>query len=432
MRRTLKWAAIGAAVGLVAVTVFATGEMLDSPGHPETAVVLVLALAMGGLMTGVPIGAGLGAVAALLTRSRARRQDTQPSSPQPAPGAAGQAPGPLRPSPEAQRDLLALRERAARQAPEAIQRARQAAWPQPAPLAPITPAPQRPTPERVDLSDPERLNRVLSRLDALIGLESVAEQVRSVAGRVAFEVQRAQVMGTARSEIGMHALFLGPPGVGKTEVARIWGEGLCALGLLPTDRVVEVSRQDLVAPHIGETAGKTRAVLEKAQGGVFFLDEAYALAPRTPQDFGPEAVAELLAYMENHRSDLAVIAAGYEAETRDFLTINPGLASRFSETILFPAYGAGALVQITEGMAGAAQDAFTPEASDLLLRAYQRLTAAPPQGWANARSARQLLDGIRTARAARVGSGVLDREAMTTLTADDVRTALKRRYPQAL
>lgn len=433
MKRAMQWAGIGAAVGLVVVTAFAIWEMLTSPGHPELAVVLILALAMGGLLTGAPAGAVLGAVAALLTRNRATRPGLRGTPP---PVVAQQpTPWTMRPAPEAMTTLDAVRARAQQGAPQAIQRARDAAAQplrQPAPLAPIAPAPSRPVPEKVDLSDPERLNRVLARLDGLIGLEVVAEQVRAVAHRVAFEVRRAEALGVERTEVGMHALFLGPPGVGKTEVARIWGEVLCALGLLPTDRVVEVGRQDLVAPHIGETAGKTRAVLEQAFGGVFFLDEAYALAPRTPQDFGPEAVAELLAYMENNRNALAVIAAGYEAQTRDFLEVNPGLASRFSETITFPAYDAPTLVQITASMAGQGRDTFTDEAKALLLLGYQRLVAAPPQGWANARSARQILDGIRTARAARLGADVLDREAMTTLTEADVRQALARRYPHTV
>lgn len=439
MKRTARWAGIGAAIGLVLVTIFAVGTMVGRPDHPELPVVLIIGLAWGGVVIGAPAGAVAGAVAALLTRNRATRPGLRGTPPQATPHqsvAPTAAPWAMRPSQEAMATLDAVRETSRQRAPEAIQRAREAARQPlrqgPVPLAPIAPAPIRPVPERVDLSDPERLNRVLARLDGLIGLEAVAEQVRAVAHRVAFEVRRAEALGVERTEVGMHALFLGPPGVGKTEVARIWGEVLCALGLLPTDRVVEVGRQDLVAPHIGETAGKTRAALEKARGGVFFLDEAYALAPRTPQDFGPEAVAELLAYMENNRSDLAVIAAGYEAQTREFLEVNPGLASRFSETITFPAYDAPTLVQITASMAAQGQDTLTDEATATLLRGYQRLVAAPPQGWANARSARQILDGIRTARAARLGAGLLDREAMTTLTDDDVRQALARRYPQAV
>lgn len=303
----------------------------------------------------------------------------------------------------------------------------------PTPLAPIAPAPERSVqPERVDLSDPQRLNRVLARLDSLIGLEPVAEQVRALAHRVAFEVQRAQALGVERSEIGISAVFTGPPGVGKTEVARVRREVLCTLDLLPTDHVVEVSGQELVALHIGETAGKTRKRLEEARGGVFFLDGAYALVPRTGQDFGPEAVAEILGYMENHRSDLCVIVAGYEAERASFLDVNPGLASRFSQTIRFAAYDASTLVQITASMAGQGQDAFTPEALALLKRGYRRLVAAPPQGWANARSARQMLDAVRTARAGRVGGAALSREAMTTLTEADVQTALANKYPQAV
>lgn len=409
MKRVIKHVMWGAALGFIAVTTLAVGEMLGDASREAVPlpVTLILALAMGGLLFGAPGGAVLGGIVGLLRR-KAR----------PANG----APAPIRQ--ESPSEPLSYSPLSGQPRPRIAG---------PAPLAPISVAPGRLVgPERVDLSDPQRLNRVLARLDGLIGLEPVAEQVRAVANRVAFEVQRAEALGVERSEIGMHAIFTGPPGVGKTEVARVWGEALCALGLLPTDRVVEVSRQDLVAPHIGETAGKTRRRLEEAHGGVFFLDEAYALVPQTGQDFGPEAVAELLAYMENHRSDLCVIVAGYEAEMVEFLDVNPGLASRFSETIRFPAYDAATLTQITARMAESGQDRLTPNAVGVLERGYRRLVAAPPQGWANARSARQVLDAVRTARAGRLGGGRLDREAMTTLTEADVENALARKYPQAV
>lgn len=427
LRTVLTWAFIGG----LAMGMFGVLTTLDK-GGADLLVRLVLAFlvagAIGATFSAFCIGLPVGLVKA--ARAKAAAQGQQQTV------LAQQGPGP---TPEARATLDRLGQQINRQA---AQRAAEAPWrgprPQavpaahPVPLAPITPAPARPQPERVDLADPQRLNRVLARLDSLIGLEPVAEQVRQVAHRVAFEIQRSAALGVPRAEIGMHAVFTGPPGVGKTEVARVWGEVLCSLGLLPTDRVVEVSRQDLVAPHVGETAGKTRSRLEEAKGGVFFLDEAYALVPRTGQDFGPEAVAELLAYMENHRSDLCVIVAGYEAEMKEFLGVNPGLASRFSERIDFPAYDAATLVQISANMAEGGQDSFTQEALDALGKAYRRLVAAPPQGWANARSARQILDAVRTARAARVGAGPLDRQAMTTLTEADVLAALARKYPQAL
>lgn len=418
MRTIAKCAAVGASIGCVAVTVFAAGEMLGHPDAPATPVVLILALAMGGLMIGTPAGGVVGAVVGWV---KSQRETGVPTTARQQVAQATFTPAPITPQ---QRE--AVRGAAERQAQRQGQHAA-------APLAPIAPAPQRAAaPERVDLSDPERLNRVLAKLDNLVGLESVAQQVREYAQRVAFEVQRSQALGIAASEIGMHALFVGPPGVAKTTVARIWSEALCALGLLPTDRVTEVGRRDLVVGHIGGTAEKTGAALERARGGVFFLDEAYSLAPQSPQDFGPEAVAEILTYMENHRTDLCVIAAGYEDRMEQFLDINPGLPSRFSERIVFPSYDAPTLVEITVKIAAEARDEIEPEARTVLLRGYQRLVAAPPKEWANGRSAREVLNSMRTARAVRLGPGAHDRLAMTVLTAEDASAGLGKKFPQAV
>ena len=133
-------------------------------------------------------------------------------------------------------------------------------------------------------------------------------------------------------------MFVGNPGTGKTTVARLIGQLYRAIGILSQGQLVEVDRSGLVAGYVGQTALKTQEVLQSALGGVLFLDEAYALAPASPTDYGREAIEVLLKGMEDHRKDLVVIAAGYPDPMEDFLHSNPGLASRFPKTLVFADY----------------------------------------------------------------------------------------------
>lgn len=335
-------------------------------------------------------------------------------------------------SPAAAQVAQRARDAVARQT---ARREAQAAQP-PAPLAPLRPPPVRPTPAVVDLADPERLNDILSELDGMPGLGHVSEQIRGMARRVALDQQR-RAAGLKVAKTGLHAVFAGPPGTGKTSVARYWGRMLAANGLLPSGHLIECGRSDLVGEHVGSTAIKTDAVIDRAMGGVMFLDEAYALTPSGGggggPDFGQEALTTLLARMENDRGRFALIVAGYDREMATFLGSNPGLASRFSHRIDFPHYDAPALVEIVTSMAAASDYRWDDEALTLLRARLVRLAAAPPHGWANARSARSLLDAAVSAQADRLdrATGPHDREALTLLTAADVAAALARRYPEA-
>lgn len=148
------------------------------------------------------------------------------------------------------------------------------------------------------------------------------------------------------SDFTLHSLFLGNPGTGKTTVARIVGEVLYQKGIISQKKFIEVSRSDLVAGYIGQTAKKTREVLESALGGVLFIDEAYSLSQGSDNDFGKEAIDEILKFMEDHRKDMVIIFAGYTKEMSEFLQMNSGLASRIPHTFDFEDYTPDEIVKI--------------------------------------------------------------------------------------
>lgn len=316
-----------------------------------------------------------------------------------------------------------------RRAAEFRRKAQQSGASPPAPLAPVRAQPQRPAPEQVDLSDPERVNTILRELDAMPGLEAVTEQVASLAETVRGNERRKRA-GLRTAEVGLHLIFSGPPGTAKTTVANAWGRVLCATGLLPTDRTKVVKREDLVGQHVGATAIKTREVIDAALGGVLFIDEAYSLASTGAggPDFGAEAVEVLLARMEEERGNLAVIIAGYPDDIDRLLASNAGLRSRFEETIRFEPYDPATLVRIAQTIAQEADYEWDDGALAALRTAFTRLVAAPPEGWANGREVRKILGQASRAQSRRLGEA----EPSRLLTEADARTALTRLYPQAV
>ncbi|MFF2702442.1 right-handed parallel beta-helix repeat-containing protein [Streptomyces cyaneofuscatus] len=199
---------------------------------------------------------------------------------------------------------------------------------------------------------PDRADGPLGALNALIGLENVKQQVRTLVNLTQL-AQRREQLGMPAPPMSRHLVFAGPPGTGKTTVARLFGAILAELGSLRSGHLVEVSRADLVAQVVGGTAIKTSETFQRALGGVLFIDEAYTLTADSGNggaDFGREAVDTLLKLMEDHRDDVVVVAAGYSREMDSFLSSNPGLASRFSRTIEFENYSVDDLVAIMESM----------------------------------------------------------------------------------
>ncbi|MBI3270384.1 MAG: AAA family ATPase [Planctomycetes bacterium] len=259
-----------------------------------------------------------------------------------------------------------------------------------------------------------------ARLDGLIGLAPVKRRVAELCALLELR-RRREASGLAVHGQSLHMVFTGNPGTGKTEVARILAEVLHGLGFLAHGRLVEVARADLVAGYVGQTAKKTEEVVRSALGGILFLDEAYTLTERGPEDFGREAVDTLLKWMEDRRESFVVIVAGYPDLMRRFLDSNPGLASRFPTVLEFPDYSEQELAEIFAGMARKRGYTATEE---VLARARQVLAArraARPAGFGNAREARGLLEAGVTALAVRVAAlKDADPAALSTLLAADI------------
>ncbi len=255
----------------------------------------------------------------------------------------------------------------------------------------------------IDAPPPARsAEQALADLDAMVGLAPVKKEVSKLLASLKVEKKRRE-QGLQVSATSRHMVFTGPPGVGKTQVARVMGEIYRSLGVLSRGHLVETDRGGLVAGYVGQTAIKTLEVCKSALDGILFIDEAYALASATGgvgHDFGREAIDTLLKFMEDNRDRLVVIAAGYPDQMETFIAANPGLASRFTKTVDFPAYSTNDLCAILRSMAKS-QSFELPGQLEAKLKPWieRRRTG---KNWGNAREMRTLLEKAREAQAMRL------------------------------
>jgi S1-C subfamily serine protease/Holliday junction resolvasome RuvABC ATP-dependent DNA helicase subunit len=263
----------------------------------------------------------------------------------------------------------------------------------------------------------------LDELGQMTGLETVKAEIGTLLPRLQVEAARRE-QGLPVAPISLHMVFTGPPGTGKTAVARLYGAILRDLGVLDKGHLVETDRTGLVAGYVGQTALKTREKIADALDGILFIDEAYTLTDQAGAvgDFGREAIDILLKEMEDRRDRLVVIVAGYPDQMRKFLASNPGLPSRFTKIIQFDSYVAGDLVAITHSMARRDGLRLSANADSVLNSFFEQARTAPD--FANARTVRTVLERAREAQAARIapliGSAGVD---LNELTLPDVQSA---------
>ncbi len=244
----------------------------------------------------------------------------------------------------------------------------------------------------------------LAKLEALVGLSGVKHQVKTLVNLNKMARRREQA-GMIAPPTSRHLIFAGPPGTGKTTVARLYGSILAELGVLRDGHLVEVARADLVAQIVGGTAIKTTETFTKALGGVLFIDEAYTLTAQgkgSGPDFGREAVDTLVKLMEDHRDELVVVAAGYSPEMTAFLQSNPGLASRFTRTIEFENYATEELVTIVERMCTAHQYQVPENTRNALSVYFGQMERGDDFG--NGRAARKVFEEMVDQQAFRLAS----------------------------
>ena len=264
------------------------------------------------------------------------------------------------------------------------------------------------------------LEEAMAELNELIGLDVVKKDVDSLVNLVKVRELRRE-RGLKCPDMSFHLVFSGNPGTGKTTVARIIGKIYSALGLLSKGHLVEVDRSGLVAGYVGQTAIKTQEVIQKALGGILFIDEAYSLAPeKADKDFGQEAIDTILKAMEDHRDDFVVIVAGYASLMPRFIDSNPGLKSRFNKYLDFADYDGDQLYEIFMGRVSRNDYKLNEAADDAIREHLKVLYEDRDDNFGNGRDVRNIFEKIVANQANRVAKleNPTDEDILTIIEED--------------
>lgn len=279
------------------------------------------------------------------------------------------------------------------------------------------------TPPTEEIPPKEDMADLKKELASYIGLSAVKTEVENLINMATVYGMRRQ-HGLPTADMSLHMVFSGNPGTGKTMIARFMARVYHSLGILSRGQLVEVDRSGLVAGYVGQTAIKTAKVLERAKGGVLFIDEAYTLTSKEGNDFGYEAVDTILKAMEDNREDLVVIVAGYIDRMETFIDSNPGLQSRFNKYLHFADYSGAEMTDIFRMQCE--KNCYTPDGEAIeALGEYFRMAAQAAGEFGNARGVRNVFEKVLSAQANRLAtSAEITKEELMRLTKADVEAAV--------